>query len=454
LLGLAVLVLLCRRSGAVGAGVEGRERDAAERQRWAQELERQAEELSRRARDQEAYYRGLFSGLETAVDYLVGVQLPAILAGSPAPAPSSGSDAARSSEAAALCDRVTGAVAEGVSGLGKQFSYRVESSRLAVVALARKVQASAHRIQSEATELENLPQAAREVVESGMRVDHSAAQQGRNAQSLLVLCGEWPGVQWPQPLALQDVVRAAAGRILAYKRVEVLGEPGIAAAASVAEPLIHLVAELLSNATQSSPPSTKVQVTVRAVQRGAVIEIDDSGVGMEEHDLDLAREIVTGLAVVGQYARRHPFRVDLNESPYGGVRAVVLVPAELTEPLESVAIPPTPPRQVPASGPEPGDEGIVRLPRASESLPQRQSRRGEPPQDRSGYLPSAEPADVPRQTPEQAGEFLASFIRTAPGTPGADTGAASAGGEDEDAAFPGGTPQPGPGSADFPGEQD
>jgi len=145
---------------------------------------------------------------------------------------------------------------------------------------------------------------------------------------MAVLCGEWPGQQWPEPLPLVDVVRAAAGRIIAYRRIEVAGDPDIAAAAPVVEPLIHLVAELLANATQSSPPATSVPVTIRSVQRGAVIEVHDCGVGLDDHRLTQAREIAsgtrligldelgefpqTGLAVVGQYARRHGFRVDVS----------------------------------------------------------------------------------------------------------------------------------------------
>src|SRR6185437_4787686 len=207
---------------------------------------------------------------------------------------------------------------------------RQDSMRSAVVALARRVQASAHRIPEEATLMAERHPGDADVLEVSMRVDHAAAQQARHAQSMAVLCGEWPGQQWPEPLPLVDVVRAAAGRIIAYRRIEVAGDPDIAAAAPVVEPLIHLVAELLANATQSSPPATSVPVTIRSVQRGAVIEVHDCGVGLDDHRLTQAREIAsgarlvgldelgefpqTGLAVVGQYARRHGFRVDVSES--------------------------------------------------------------------------------------------------------------------------------------------
>ncbi|WP_125776730.1 ATP-binding protein [Antribacter gilvus] len=234
---------------------------------------------------------------------------------------------------------------------------RVQDSRLArrdavqvaVVALGRKVQASAHRIQEEAARMVQRHPTDPDILQTSMRVDHAAAQQARQAQSLAALCGEWPGQQWNEPLALPDVVKGASGRITAFHRVEVSGDPGVAVSARVVEPLIHLVSELLANATQSSPPTTQVLVSLRQVQRGAVVEIDDCGVGLDTKQLDQAREIAsgrkavsivdlgeipqTGLAVVGTYARRHGFRVDITESVYGGLRAIVMIPAELTEPL-------------------------------------------------------------------------------------------------------------------------
>jgi hypothetical protein len=431
---LATLVILRRRCSALGASVAGSERRAAHWQDYAEELERQAGE--RHAHDREAA-----AAMAEAVDRLIRVQLPAALNGSVVPQALPDSAAGGQDEAAALCHRVAVAVAEDAAGLRKHLDDQIESSRLILVTLARRVQASAHRIQEEATRMAGRHPGNADVLESSMRVDHAAAQQARHAQSVAVLCGEWPGQQWPQPLALLDVARAAAGRIVAYRRVTVSGEPDVAATASAVEPLIHLAAELLANATQSSPPTTQVMVTVRAVQRGAVIEIDDGGVGLEEHQLEQAREIIsgrrllslgdlgevprTGMPVIGQYVRRHGFRVDLMPSPYGGVRAIVLVPAELTENLEpAVAAAPAPPPAA-ASSREPDMAG----PRP---LPQRQHRRDEPAPD-GGEVTPGEP-DSPAQTPQEAGAWLAAYL----------TGPA---GE----ADPAGSPSPwGAGTADLP----
>lgn len=319
----------------------------------------------------------------------------------------------------------------------EQHGDQQEAVRMAVVSLGRTVQASAHRIQEEATRMIERHAANPDVLESGMRVDHAAAQQARHAQSLAVLCGEWPGQQWQDALPLADVVNAAAARIIAFKRVSVSGDPDTAVVARAAEPLIHLVAELLANAAQSSPPTTQVLVAIRPVQRGVVVEIDDGGVGLDERRLDQAREIAsgrrvvgladlgqtpqTGLAVVGEYARRHGFRVDLGESVYGGLRAIVLVPAELTEIVE-------PPERLAGriravDRREPvrertdrqGDFGFERPadPQTDTPLPQRRSPRRE---DKPVAVRSEDRPREPEktQTPAEAAKWMGALLEVRP----------------------------------------
>lgn len=357
--------------------------------------------------------------LEEAVKQLVEQRIPAVRNEEEVPPPYQ-SNALDEDVAARLED-----VVDAVAAAAEQDRERQESLRLAVLALARRVQTSAHRIQETVSLMAERHPGNPDVLEASMQIDHAAAQQGRHAQSLAVLCGEWPGQQWPRPLALVDVVRAAASRIVAYKRVEVSGDPDTAVAAKAVEPLIHLVAELLANATQSSPPATNVLVAVRNVQRGAVIEIDDGGVGMDEHHLEQAREIVsgrrvvgvgevgeipqTGLAVIGHYVRRHGFLADLLPSPYGGVRAVVLVPSEVVETLEPVTAPPQR-RTAPAAAPPAVPEGEGELPR-------RRSRRAEAslppaatfvPEEMQERTPEHE--HRPETTPEQAGAWMAAFF--------------------------------------------
>jgi signal transduction histidine kinase len=461
-----VLFVLHRQHDAAVADADSWEQRAAQQQRHAAEQQQRAdsweqratqhqqhaEDLARRAGDQEDHSRRIMTELEEAADHLLYVRLPAVLEGSAAPQPFPGNG-----EAAALFGRVSIAVEEGAAKLREQcdelrrqcdelreqanelqqrFEDHSESSRKAVLELSRLLQSSAHRIQARAAGMQHDLSADPDVVEASMGVEHLAAQLARKAQSLVVLCDEWPGQQWAKPLALPDVVRAAAGRIASYKRVDVSGDHGIAAAAGIVEPLIHLIAELLANAAQSSPPATQVQVTVQAVQTGAVIEIEDRGVGMEEAKLRQLDEIIsgrrtvglgdfgefpqTGLAVVGRYVRRHGFMVELRKSVYGGVRAVVLVPEPLVENLvpepladDNAEVAAAAPLVLAAApSPQPARDG-TREPDGAvpgQWLPQRRSLRGQAPRRDAGLRP-AEPAVLhEEETPEEAGEFLAGLL--------------------------------------------
>jgi signal transduction histidine kinase len=480
---LAVVYLRARYGSVMAQAAQ----HVAESQRLVAEADRHAAELDQQDQQRRAQAGARWAAVERAADQLLRAQLPAALAGKPVPPslPARGSEG--SPEAAALFEPVTAAVRSGVAELRLELDDQRESARLAVVTLARRVQASAHRIQEEVTRMTERHRGDADVLESGMRVDHAASQQARHAQSVAVLCGEWPGQQWPQALALVDVARAASGRIVPYQRVGVSGEPDIGACASAAEPLIHLVAELLANAAQSSPPASQVLVTVRIVQRGAVIEIDDGGVGMEDHELERARDIAsgrrpagladlgeipqTGLAVVGQYARRHGFGVDLMPSPYGGVRAVVLVPAGMLETLEPAgtllngqARAPRPAPAVSVVAPQSGsvaappaggaaaplaDHGAALPAEATPGgagLPRRHSRRGRAaPADTVTAVTSEPSSDVPAPggpapdvpTPAQAGAWLGAFLSSAPASHDAAPGARMTAAAADDDARPG-----------------
>ncbi|WP_235502924.1 sensor histidine kinase, partial [Kitasatospora sp. Root187] len=231
------------------------------------------------------------------------------------------------------------------------------STQRAFLSVARRILVMAHDQQAGLDEMERTHDDP-ELLEGLLRADHAAAQQARLAQTLAVLCGARAGRHWPEPVALEDVVRGAQSRILPFQRVVVSSRTETAVVGAAAEALIHAVAELLDNATRYSPPSTQVFVTLMPVHNGAVIEIDDGGVGMPEHAILKAAAALAGgsslevsrlgevpqlgLAAVGRLAEQYGFRVTLSSapSPYGGVRVVVLLPtALLTEPLPTPAAP-------------------------------------------------------------------------------------------------------------------
>ncbi|MFD4986394.1 ATP-binding protein [Streptomyces sp. NPDC058372] len=390
------------------------------------------EEAARQDARWRAYAESQAGHVRDELEHVLKERLPAATTGTadiPPPGPA----------ASELAPDVLDVVDRMLAEVSAEAAGQSESQRLALVELASRVQTSAHRIQATVTGLAERFPGDPDLLEATMQVDHAATQQARHAQSLKVLCGEWPGQQWQKPLALVDVVRAASGRIVAYRRVTVSGEPDVGVHASVVEPLIHLVAELLANATEYSPPRTSVLVTVRTVQRGAVVEVDDGGLGLDEYRLGHAREIVsgrrllgvgevgeipqTGFAVVGRFAHRHGFQVDLGPSPYGGVRAVVLIPLEVLESLEPAGTratePPAPrrPAATPAPAAEPpapaAEESPARAP--GSRLPQRRSRRGERLAPADG-APSTPAAPAPG-TPEEAGDWMDAFFAGGRGEP-------------------------------------
>jgi Nitrate and nitrite sensing/HAMP domain len=181
-----------------------------------------------------------------------------------------------------------------------------------------------------------------EALEQLFKLDHLATRMRRNAESLIVLAGAEPPRRWSQPVPVSEVLRAALSEVQDYQRVELhpLGELGISGHA-VAD-VVHLLAELIENATSFSPPGTQVQIAGHDTAEGYVLEIEDRGLGMSDEELaeanqrlasppavDLAVSRMLGLHVVGRLARRHGIKAQLRHSWYGGVTALVLLPREL-----------------------------------------------------------------------------------------------------------------------------
>jgi signal transduction histidine kinase len=177
------------------------------------------------------------------------------------------------------------------------------------------------------------------------RLDHLATRERRNAENLLILGGGQPGRQWREPVSLVDVVRSAVSETVQYDRVTVGRMPPLGIIGGGVADLVHLLAELLDNAISFSPPDAHIEVRANTVGRGLIIEIEDQGLGLELEQreqlngmlaepvdfevLDLSDDPRFGLFVVARLAHRQDIRVTLLESAFGGVRAVVLVPAAL-----------------------------------------------------------------------------------------------------------------------------
>jgi signal transduction histidine kinase len=176
------------------------------------------------------------------------------------------------------------------------------------------------------------------------RLDHLTTRMRRHAESLIILSGAAPGRAWRMPVPLTNVVRAAVSEIEDYARVEVRPLPDAAVKGTAVADLTHLLAELVENAAQFSPPHTKVRITGEPVGNGYALEIEDRGLGMgnvllgeanrrieQAEALDLFEGDRLGLFVVSRLSVRHHIKVKLRTSPYGGTTAVVLLPTALLQ---------------------------------------------------------------------------------------------------------------------------
>ncbi|MFG2432137.1 ATP-binding protein [Streptomyces sp. NPDC048590] len=264
----------------------------------------------------------------------------------------------------------------------------------------------------------------------------------RRTQATAVLCDAWPGLA-RQNSSLVEVVLGAQSRVAGYERVKVanhLRQERLALVARVAEPLAIALAELLANATAYSHPDTEVPVTVQQTPgRGALILVDDAGIGMDDDALKRARALLsgpsevlltelgdppqTGFAVVGRLIERYGFSCHIESSPYGGMRAMLRIPSHLLTVIDddrtlSVLVPepvrarpadpetpepPVPAEETAATAKPAGDTPVGESTGPTGELPTRRRR------SRRASLTPAAPAEPrqaeepPLRTPEQAG---------------------------------------------------
>ncbi|WP_367324924.1 nitrate- and nitrite sensing domain-containing protein [Streptomyces sp. HUAS ZL42] len=242
----------------------------------------------------------------------------------------------------------TGQVAEALGTVHRAaLRAAVERAELAsgisgvFVNLARRSQVLVHRQLSLLDSMERRSEDPNELSDL-FRLDHLTTRMRRHAESLIILSGAAPGRAWRMPVSLTNVVRAAVSEVEDYARVEVRQLPEASVVGSAVADLTHLLAEIVENAAQFSPPHTRVRITGEPVGNGYAVEVEDRGLGMgketlaeanrriaQSEALDLFDSDRLGLFVVSRLAARHGIKVHLRTSPYGGTTAVVLLPTAL-----------------------------------------------------------------------------------------------------------------------------
>ena len=212
------------------------------------------------------------------------------------------------------------------------------------VNMARRMQSILHR------EIQALDQIESQVEEPDLlkglfTIDHFATRMRRYTESLAVLGGAVSRRHWSRPVPVHEVLRAAIAEVEHYARVKIVPPvPGTLEPRAVAD-VIHLIAELIDNATKFSPPSARVLLRAGEVAAGLAIDVEDRGLGMDPAEQQKMNGVLAdsggfeisellgdgriGLFVVSALARRHGIVVQLQRNIFGGTQAVVVLPPRL-----------------------------------------------------------------------------------------------------------------------------
>jgi signal transduction histidine kinase len=176
-------------------------------------------------------------------------------------------------------------------------------------------------------------------------MDHLVTRMRRNSENLLLLAGHENPRKWSDAVPLADIARAATSEIEQYNRVSLNIPPGVSVTGQAVSDVVHLLAELVENATIFSPKDTQVQVSTQELTSGGVlIEIVDKGIGVSEArltdmnwrldnpptiDVSVSRHM--GLFAVARLAERHRIRVRLRPAAPQGLSALVWLPDSVIE---------------------------------------------------------------------------------------------------------------------------
>ncbi|MER7800562.1 ATP-binding protein [Streptomyces parvulus] len=295
---------------------------------------------------------------------------------------------------------------------------RTAAAEAAAAKSLSRVQAKAVRMLADLRDMQD--RHGEEVLGDLLRLDHSTSQLGLITDRLALLMGGRSSRAWNKPIVMESILRGAVGRIAAYQRVRMHCSTGAAISGYAAEGVMHLLAELMDNAANFSPPIDEVHVYVEERTAGIVITIEDSGLKMADAAMRHAEQAVSGratdlatlqgtrlgLAVVGRLAAKYGVGVSYRPSSRGGTGVVVLVPPQLLAQQRD----PGPAltgrtlggaARVPVPGPAPAAEAPPAAPRVPDARPSdaRPSATRPPEQAPPLRPPTSTPGGLPVRSP-------------------------------------------------------
>jgi signal transduction histidine kinase len=255
-------------------------------------------------------------------------------------------------------------------------------------------------------------------------LDHLATRAGRLAESSSLVGGGAPRTS-QNPSEILDVITRAISEVEHYRRVKLAPPPAGQVSGRLTRSLVHVLAELIDNATNFSDPGSDVIVRATpAPDAGLAIEIEDRGRPIAEADRAELNSLLAdpmsrrgaallsdgriGLWVVAAYASRFGFRVAIKRGVGGGNEVVVHIPASHFE---------SPVHEAPAPGPrrQPAPTAAARVPAGSAPSRPQEDPRHVSSRSNGAAAPGSRPAGGPARLPQRRPARPVSESSPAPG---------------------------------------
>jgi signal transduction histidine kinase len=241
-------------------------------------------------------------------------------------------------EVGRVADAFTSVFAAAVDAAGSQARLRANVG-MTITSVARRLQRSVDGVLAGIDELERDETDTKRLAQVFV-VDQRTTRLRRYAHGLLVVAGGRSRPSVREPVEVADLIKAALSEVEDYQRITVGALVEAEVEPRAVDALVHMLAELLDNATRFSAPQTPVLVTAQWWGKDLQITVEDTGIGMAGEQLAMANQVLAsppvearvadqmGLLVTSRLAAELRVRVRLRPVRPAGTAAVMVVPAE------------------------------------------------------------------------------------------------------------------------------